>query len=196
MPGRGRRLSESRTPHDPTQVSPEWHGWLHYTHDKPGNVLVRCPPLPMWCRASARPVRPSPTRHPRPIVGPETRRCSSSLPSTRACSGPNSAASPNSISRRARWPRGSCVARSGPSTSRGAAPSRPLTPRCATVSVQTPPRGSSLPPPPGTLCPALTPRARPRPSRRLRQRENASHPVERPASVYRGAEETTSTKER
>jgi NADH:ubiquinone oxidoreductase subunit len=37
----------SRAPHDPTQVSPEWHGWLHYTHDKPGNVLVRsrCPPL-------------------------------------------------------------------------------------------------------------------------------------------------------
>jgi hypothetical protein len=35
----------------------------------------------------------------------------------------------------------------------------------------------------GKLCPALTPRAQPRPSRRLRQRENASHPVERPASV-------------
>ena len=140
-------------------------------------VLLLPPPL-----LRRRPSTRSPSRWP--------------CPSTRACSGPNSAASPNSISRRARWPRGSCVARSGPSTSRGAAPSRPLTPRCATVSVQTPPRGSSLPPPPGKLCPALTPRARPRPSRRLRQRENASHPVERPASVYRGAEETTSTKER
>jgi NADH:ubiquinone oxidoreductase subunit len=21
-------------------VSPEWHGWLHYTHDKPGNILA------------------------------------------------------------------------------------------------------------------------------------------------------------
>ena len=38
MPGRGRRLSESRTPHDPTQVSPEWHGWLHHTLDKPPTV--------------------------------------------------------------------------------------------------------------------------------------------------------------
>ena len=21
-------------------MSPEWHGWLHYTHDKPGHVMV------------------------------------------------------------------------------------------------------------------------------------------------------------
>ena len=40
---------------------------------------ARALPPPLWCRASARTVRPSPTRHPRPIVGPETRRCSSSL---------------------------------------------------------------------------------------------------------------------
>jgi hypothetical protein len=226
-----------------------------------GALALPAPPL--WCRASARTFRPSPTRHPRPIVGPETRRCSSPLrpslrrrpstrspsrwpcPSTRACSGPNLVASPNSISRRARWPRGSCVARLGPSTSLGAAPSRPLTPRCATVSVRhrreaaafppLPPNPLSPKPPPlwprarararsgcwrsraghllpqgaaswrgrivpgvhgapyyapitttslfGKLCPALTPRAQPRPSRRLRQRENASHPVERPASV-------------
>jgi len=26
--------------YDASMVSPEWHGWLHYTHDKPGNVLA------------------------------------------------------------------------------------------------------------------------------------------------------------
>ena len=37
------------------QVSPEWHGWLHYTHDKPGNVLVRaCLPLPSRALRAAR----------------------------------------------------------------------------------------------------------------------------------------------
>jgi len=134
-----------------------------------GALALPAPPL--WCRASARTFRPSPTRHPRPIVGPETRRCSSPLrpslrrrpstrspsrwpcPSTRACSGPNLVASPNSISRRARWPRGSCVARLGPSTSLGAAPSRPLTPRCATVSVRHRREAAAFPPFPPTPFP-------------------------------------------
>ena len=28
----------------PTLVPPEWHGWLHYMHDKTGPELVRAPP--------------------------------------------------------------------------------------------------------------------------------------------------------
>lgn len=26
--------------YDASMVSPEWHGWLHYTHDKPGSQMV------------------------------------------------------------------------------------------------------------------------------------------------------------
>jgi len=26
--------------YDASMVSPEWHGWLHYTHDKPGHILA------------------------------------------------------------------------------------------------------------------------------------------------------------
>ena len=27
--------------YDGSMVSPEWHGWLHYVHDKPGNQLAK-----------------------------------------------------------------------------------------------------------------------------------------------------------
>ena len=29
---------------DGSMVSPEWHGWLHYMHDKTGPQMVRAPP--------------------------------------------------------------------------------------------------------------------------------------------------------
>ena len=226
-----------------------------------GALALPAPQL--WCRASARTVRPSPTRHPRPIVGPETRRCSSPPPplSPQAAEHekPFKMALPiNQSMQRPEFgresefhqPPGTMAARIvrgkvGPKYESWSGSVQTTNPALRNCECQTPPRGSSLPPLPpkplspkppplwprarararsgcwrsraghllpqgaaswrgrivpgvhgaphyapitttslfGKLCPALTPRAQPRPSRRLRQRENASHPVERPASV-------------
>ena len=38
--------------YDGSMVSPEWHGWLHYMHDKTGPELVRWTPRPFFFLSS------------------------------------------------------------------------------------------------------------------------------------------------
>ena len=120
------------------QVSPEWHGWLHYMHDKTGPEMVRAPTAPRCgffpprCCPPPSIQRLHPRKPPLPLLhrspslrSPSSRRTRSirrsCVPSSRV-RGWTSLSRPRSTSRPALTGPVSSAAASEPSIRRGALP--------------------------------------------------------------------------